>query len=116
SAYTKGKRSGISNAYCRIPLKLMATYAKQQQVPINHGRLEADAVKAINDYPELVELDRDIYKYMVTDRETYDPCAPLLKQVRNKHMPMTAKEKTDMTARFVGKCDTRKRSRSVYEG
>src|SRR5690606_21378122 len=116
SAYTKGKRSGISNAYCRIPLKLMATYAKQQQVPINYGKLEADAVKTINDYPELVELDRDIYKYMVTDRETYDPCAPLLKQVRNKHLHMSAKEKIGMAPRFVGKGDARKRSRSVHEG
>lgn len=116
SAYTKGKRSGISNAYCRIPLKVMATHAKQQQVPINHDKLEADAKEVIDDYPELVELERDIYRYMVTDRNTYNPCAPLLKRVRNKHLHMSAKEKIGMTPRFEGKGEERKRSRSVYEG
>lgn len=115
-AYTKAKRVGISNAYCRIPLKVMAREAKKQQVPLNHAKLEQDSNKIINKYAELAELDSDISQYVVRDMMQYNRCAPLLIKVRNKHLHMSAKEKLGMGPRFEGKGEARRRERRIYEG
>lgn len=115
-AYTKAKRIGISNAYCRIPLKLMAKEAQKQKVPINHAKLEQDSNKIISKYSELAELDSDISQYMVRDMMQYNRCAPLLVKVRNKHLHMSAKEKLGMGPRFEGKGEARRRERRIHEG
>jgi hypothetical protein len=115
-AHTKANRVGISNAYCRIPLKVMAREAKKQKVPINHSKLIADSNKIINKYTELADLDNNIDQYMVKEIGQYQRCAPLLLRVRNKHLHMSAKEKLGMGARFEGKGDARRRKRQIYEG
>ena len=115
-AHTKANRKKISNAYCRIPLKVMAKYAKKQKVPINHGKLEKDSNEIINKYPELSELDSNIYQYMTKEISQYNRCAPLLLKIRNRHLHMSAKEKLGLGARFEGKGSTRQRKRGIYEG
>lgn len=115
-AHTKANRNGISNAYCRIPLKVMAEHAKKQQVPINQGKLAQDSNKIINKYAELTELDSNIYQYIVKDISQYNRCAPLLVKIRNKHLHMSAKEKVGMGPRFEGKGNSRQRKRGIYEG
>lgn len=115
-AYTKANRIGISNAYCRIPLKVMAKEAKKQHVPINYMELEIASNEIINKHTDLAELDRTIDQYMVTDIKQYRRCAPLLLRIRNKHLHMSAKEKMGMGARFEGKGEARRRERGVHEG
>ncbi|PUA26741.1 MAG: hypothetical protein B0W54_23695 [Cellvibrio sp. 79] len=115
-AYTKAKRVGISNAYCRIPLKVMAREAKKQLVPINYSELEIASNEIINKYNELAALASNIDEYMVTDMALYQRCAPLLIKVRNKHLHMSAKEKFGMGPRFEGKGEARHRERRIHEG
>lgn len=115
-ARTKANRKDISNAYCRIPLKVMAEHAKKQQVPINHGKLEQDSNKIINKYAELAELDSNIYQYITNQISQYNRCAPLLLRIRNRHLHMSAKEKLGMGPRFEGKGETRRRERQIHEG
>jgi hypothetical protein len=115
-AYTKANRTGISNAYCRIPLKVMANEARKQKVPINYAKLEKDSIKIIHKYAELTNLDNNINQYMVKNMAQYQRCAPLLVQIRNKHLHMSAKEKLGMGPRFEGKGEARRRKRSTHEG
>lgn len=115
-ARTKANRKDISNAYCRIPLKVMAEHAKKQQVPINHAELELASNDIINKYAELAELDSNIYQYIVNDISQYNRCAPLLIKIRNRHLHMSAKEKLGMGPRFEGKGEMRRRVRQIHEG
>jgi hypothetical protein len=115
-ANTKANRTGISNAYCRIPLTVMATEAMKQKVPINCAELEIASDEIINKYGELAALAKSIYQFMVKDISQYNRCAPLLIQVRNRHLHMSAKEKLGMGPRFEGKGDSRRRERRIHAG
>ena len=115
-AHTKANRKEISNSYCRIPLKVMATYAKKQKVPINHGKLEKDSNEIIDKHPELNELDSNIYQYMTKEISQYNRCAPLLIKIRNRHLHMSSKESLGMGPRFEGKGPMRRRERRIIVG
>lgn len=114
-ATTKANRSGITNAFCQIPLKLMAKYARDNKVPVK-SKLETDANQTINRYPELADLDQNIYSYMGKSMAEYNRTAPLLKVVRNRHLHMSSTSSIEMGPRYEGKKDKRRREREIYDG
>lgn len=114
-ATARANRSGITNAYCQIPLKLMAKYAREHQVPIKSD-LEEEADEILVGHPELTELDQNIEKYCATNFSQYDRCAPLLKVVRNRHLHMSATSETGLGPRYEGKGLERRRTRQIHNG
>lgn len=115
-AHTRANRTGISNAYCRVPLNVMAREAKKQKVPIKYAELDISSNKIIDTYPELANLNKNIDRYMTRDMLSYQRCTPLLLSIRNKHLHMSAKETLGMSPRFEGKGDARRRERKIHEG
>lgn len=115
-AKTKANREAISNAYCRIPLKVMAEESKRQQVPINYAQLTTESEDIINQYQDLQILDQNIRQYLVKSMEQYNRYDPLFVKIRNKHLHMSAKKKLGMGPRFEGKSPYRRRVRLIHEG
>jgi hypothetical protein len=119
----KANRSEISNAYCNIPLKIMAKYAEDQKIPIRSD-LRADAEAGIEAADrrfgtKLALLDSQIRQYMRTSRDAYQQVktAPLVKSLRGRYIHMSATESTGMGPRFKDDPQQgRIRWREIYEG
>lgn len=119
----KANRSEVSNAYCNIPLKIMAKYAEDQKIPIEPD-LRADAEAGIEAADrrfgtQLALLDSQIRQYMRTSRDAYQQVktAPLVKSLRGRYVHMSATESTGMEPRFKDDPQQgRIRWREIYEG
>ncbi len=57
------KGRAVSNAYCNIPLKIMADHATKNKITIE-SKLEEQATTKINAYPELQALEGAILSYI----------------------------------------------------
>lgn len=113
TAATKANRKNIRNAYCRIPLKIMAKSAQDQGVSIK-SKLTADADALLSEFPDdLKRLDANIDQYKATSRNAYKMNDPLLMHIRNKHFHMSAKESLGLKPRFNKQGQ---RWREIYEG
>lgn len=111
-ARTRANRNGIRNAYCQIPLKIMAKAACEQGVPIKTD-LESRANAAIEEFPDLKMLDNNIEKYKCTSVAAFPINDPLLKQIRHDHLHMSSKDSLGLRPRFN---DKGKRWRQAYDG
>lgn len=114
-AYTKANRHGIRNAYCQIPLKMMAEKAREKGVPIA-TKLEIEANEILGRFSDLQELEANINSYAVKDLTKYPRYAPLLCRIRHDHLHMSAKEQLGLSARFTGSGTTRLRNRQIIHG
>ncbi len=114
-AYTKANRQGIHNAYCKIPLKIMAKKAEEQGLLIK-PILETHVKKALEPFDDLQKLDENIYTYAVKDLSQYNRYAPLLCRIRHDHLHMSAKEAIGLWPRFSGSGKARLRTRQIIDG
>ncbi len=105
-------KKDISNQYSRIPLHLMAGYARENKVPLK-SRLERD-----QDIPETLmaakqEIEQYIARTPVSRAEHWlKNNAPWLKQLRHDYLHFSARIKTGHSPRFING----KRGRVVLEG
>ncbi len=87
-------RKNIKSAYSNIPLKLMAKFARENEIEIN-PKLEDTANIILNNEPELLELESDIESYISSKGNGSKPEDWLdnssLKKIRHDHMHMSAK-------------------------
>ncbi len=119
NASITANRKGISNAYCNIPLKLMAKGAKNQKIDID-PKLELDADAAIKKADEhfgntdLSTLNASIASYMPTTQDVFDKLiyTPLLKRIRHSYVHMSAKDEMGLNPRIKDG----KRWRKSYDG
>jgi hypothetical protein len=121
SARIKAKRIGVRNAYCNIPLKVMAKKAKEFGVPIKDDlELKAKAVIESCGCTDLKQLDANFAKYMVTDINNYPWRDELLLKIRNRHLHMSSKDEFGLWPRFKNSATQgrpgRMRGREYYEG
>jgi hypothetical protein len=107
TALITANRKGISNAYCNIPLKLMATGAKNQKIIID-PLLYTDADAAIKKADlhfgnnDLSKLDASIINYMQKNIESFEKIAntKLLRRIRHSYLHMSSKDEFGLTPRF----------------
>jgi len=111
-ARIKANRNGIRNAYCQIPLKIMAKAAREQGIPIKDD-LESRADSTISEFPDLKTLDNNIAKYKVTSVAAFPINDPLLKRIRHDHLHMSSKDSLGLHPRFN---DKGQRWRQAYDG
>jgi Uncharacterized alpha/beta hydrolase domain (DUF2235) len=112
-------RKAISNAYCNIPLKLMARGAKNQKIVFKDElKKDADAFIAKADTyfgnTDLSTLDASIASYMPTTQDAFNVLiqAPLLKRIRHSYLHMSSKDSIGLNPRFK----EGKRWRQAYDG
>jgi hypothetical protein len=114
-AQTKAKKTVLSSALCKIPLKLMAEAAMQQGLNLNNKVIsESDA--ALQAYDDLKTLDQQITRHMANTRDSYNFKDPFICQIRNRYMHMSAKWSTGLKPRFLGKGAAAIRWRQIYDG
>ena len=101
-ARTKANRKVIRNAYCQIPLKIMAKAAREQGISIK-ADLESRADSTISEFPDLKTLDNNIAKYKVTSVAAFPINDPLLKRIRHDHLHMSSKDSLGLHSRFNDK-------------
>lgn len=111
-ARSKANRKSIRNAYCQIPLKIMAESAREQGLNIK-SKLEADANASISKFTELSILDSNISRYKVTSVSAFPIYDPLLMSIRHDHLHMSSKDSLGLHPRFNEKGN---RWRQVYDG
>lgn len=111
-ARTKAAREGIRNAYCQIPLKIMAESAREQGLNVK-SKLENDADKSIALYADLKTLDSNIMKYKIKSVTAFPVHDPLLKRIRYDHLHMSSKDSLGLHPRFNEKGQ---RWRQPYDG
>lgn len=111
-ARTKANRKVIRNAYCQIPLKIMAKAAREQGISIK-ADLESRADSTISEFPDLKTLDNNIAKYKVTSVAAFPINNPLLKRIRHDHLHMSSEDSLGLHPRFN---DKGKRWRQAYDG
>lgn len=111
-ARIKANRKGIRNAYCQIPLKIMAKSAREQGLSIK-ADLESRADSSIGEFPDLKALDDNITKYKVTSVTAFPIHDPLLKRIRHDHLHMSSKDSLGLHPRFN---DKGQRWRQPYDG
>ena len=100
-------RKGISNAYCNIPLMLMAKGAENQKIQFD-PQLNTDSEKAIETADkhfgnnDLSYLKTTISNYMPTTQAGYDliKAVLLLKNIRHNYFHMSAKDEFGLKPRF----------------
>ena len=62
-------RDNICTAYCNIPLKIMAKYARDKDVKLKlNNKLDDRALVILNPHNELVELEKKIHAYMAAKK------------------------------------------------
>jgi hypothetical protein len=112
-------RKAISNAYCNIPLKLMAKGATNQKIVFKDElKKDADAFIAKADTyfgnTDLSTLDASIASYMPTTQDAFNVLiqAPLLKRIRHSYLHMSSKDSIGLNPRFK----EGKRWRQAYDG
>lgn len=124
TAWITANRKGISNAYCNIPLKLMAKGAKNQKIVID-PMLETDANDAIKKADshfgskDLSKLDASIFNYLTKDIESFEKLinTKLLRRVRHSYLHMSSKDEFGLAPRFkVDPVKGRVRWRQAYDG
>ncbi len=111
-ARSKANRKGIRNAYCQIPLKIMANAARDQGLSIK-SKLESDADSNIAKHSDLKLLDDNIKRYKCTSVATFPVNDPLLARIRHDHLHMSSKDSLGLHPRFN---DKGKRWRQAYDG
>lgn len=100
-ARLKAQRYGIRNAYCNIPLKIMAKAARDATVPLNPElEIEADSAIDKSNCTNLKKLDQEIDKYKFKSISDYPWQDELLMAVRNRHFHMSAKDSIGLYPRF----------------
>ncbi len=108
-------RRNIKSAYSNIPLKLMATFARDNEIEIN-PKLEDIANIILNEEPDLIELEAEIEDYVGSKGNSSKPEDWIenenLKKIRHDHLHMSAKVKMGYYPRFK-KGDRR---RYYYDG
>lgn len=95
-------RQGISSAYCNIPLKIMAKYARGSDVKlVISDKLERRAAIILQNEPELHRLESTIENYIATNKNSrpedwISDYAPrndaFLKSIRNRHFNFSASQ------------------------
>ena len=119
------KRHGIRSAYCNIPLKIMAEYARKPDVKLKiSAELEDRTNKILESEPDLQKLEGIIRDYMASHKTNsrpghwIDDNAPLnnaaLKQIRNKHFHFSSKPGIGYSPRFEWDDAARKFRRKRY--
>ena len=94
-----GKARIVRNAYCKIPLKLMAECAAKSGIQLK-PKLEEDSTNTINSFPELTRLEAKIRAYIgkVGPRgskpEDWQKSDPELNLIRHKHLHFSARYNT----------------------
>lgn len=96
-------RKNIKSAYSNIPLKLMAKFARENEIEIN-PKLEDNANIILNKEPDLLKLESDITAYINARGNSSKPedwieNASLIK-IRHDHLHMSAKIKTGYKPRI----------------
>ena len=105
------RRQGISSAYCNIPLKIMAEYARKSDVRLKIStELEKRAQIILEPEKELQQLEEKIRSYMSSTKhskaedwiaEKEPRNSPELKKIRHKHFHFSAKPGAGYSPRFV---------------
>ena len=68
------RRQGIRSAYCNIPLKIMAKYAREPDVKLKiNSKLEIRADRILRDEQDLRGLEAIIDKYMAANKNNSKP-------------------------------------------
>jgi hypothetical protein len=121
------KRPNIRSAYCNIPLKIMAEYARKPEVSLKiNAKLEDRANTILAPEPDLQELEGIIKNYIAsTDNSKADDWIgdqePLntaqLKAIRNRHFHFSSKLGIGYNPRLVWDKATGqyRRTRYVYD-
>lgn len=123
------ERFGIHSAYCNIPLKIMAKYAREPAVKLKIStELEDRANIILGKETDLEDLEKTIDSYIATKNATKDSKpgdwiddqgeqnTPMLKAIRHKHFHFSAsKLELGYAPRFARDKKTSKRRRTRYE-
>lgn len=90
----------VRNAYCKIPLKIMAEKAGKSGINVLPD-LENDATATINVFPELTKLETEIKNYMTRvgprgsqSSDWLENAPAYLKTIRHKHLHFSARYNT----------------------
>ncbi len=105
------KRPDIRSAYCNIPLKIMAEYARKPEVKLMiSAKLERRANTILAPEKDLRELEGIIRNYIASNKNSkakdwIDDKAPLnneaLKAIRNRYFHFSSKPGMGYNPRFV---------------
>jgi len=126
------KRPGIRSAYCNIPLKIMAKYARGKDVKLNvDGKLDDRADLILGKEPDLVRFEKEIEKYMdgnknskakdwtCDEEQIRDPklkdIRKDLKAIRNRHFHFSSKPGMGYSPNFYFDHAAGKYRRTRYE-
>ena len=121
------RRQGISSAYCNIPLKIMAEYARKPEVKLKVSeKLEDRAQIILKHEDDLKDLEEKIRSYMSSTKhskaedwiaENEPRNNSQLKRIRHKHFHFSAKPGVGYSPRFVWDETAWKfrRERYIYE-
>jgi len=87
-------RKNIKSAYSNIPLKIMARFARENEIEIN-PKLEDNANTILDKEPDLKKLESDIEDYVNSKSNSSKPEDWIkdvsLKEIRHDHLHMSAK-------------------------
>jgi len=118
----KVERTGIKNAYCLIPLKIMASYAEESGISYNPDFMP-EISGAINSINDLKMLEQKINNHIAAGTDSSTPESwmdlrePSYNAIRHKHLHFSAKYETGLnplkprTGFFSGK-----RKRYEFDG
>jgi len=108
-------RKNIKSAYSNIPLKIMAKFARENEIEIN-PKLEDNANIILNKEPELLKLESNIESYVNSRGNSSKPEDWIenasLKEIRHDHLHMSAKVGMGYNPRF----NKGNRRRYYYDG
>ena len=96
-------RKNIKSAYSNIPLKIMAKFARENEIEIN-PKLEDNANIILNNEPDLLKLEKEIEDYVASKGNGSKPEDWIenkrLKEIRHNHLHMSAKMNMGYFPRF----------------
>lgn len=109
-------RSGISNAYSLIPLKVMARFARDSDLNVNE-KLEDKVALTLSKYEELMLIDDRIGNHIArgiasSTVNSWSGQDPLLRKIRHDHLHVSSNYKFGMKSRLVNGV----RQRGEYDG
>lgn len=103
SGHLVANRKNIKSAYSNIPLKIMAKFARENNIQIN-PKLEDNANIILNNEPDLLKLESDIESYVNSKGNSSKPEDWIenesLKKIRHDHLHMSAKMGVGYYPRF----------------
>ncbi len=115
------KRNAISSAYCNIPLKIMAEFARQPEINLKiNEKLEDRANRILNTdiYGLLAPLEAKIRNYIASNKNSKPEDwlnDATLKEVRHKHLHFSAKTGIGYSPRFAWDNKAKQHRRTRYE-